>query len=441
MRFLVLLVALALSSLALSGHAQAAASPDPGAQVRVGNGVFLTDADEVAGADVGQGAGPSAAPDQDSAGRQPRIMGGGTISITAAPWQAAITLDRAYFSGNAYDRLLCGGSLVAPTIVITAAHCFYIERYGFDDPEYYSAVTGRTRLSGGEGQEVAVKTYHVFTDDAGNPLYSPATDRWDVVVVELSSPSSSTPIKLAGPDETALWTPGGPADITGWGSTGEDDPASDTLRGARIGVLSDSSCAGAYGSSFHSDVMLCAGVLSGGTDTCYGDSGGPLTVPIAGGGARLVGVTSWGNGCGRARYPGVYGRVAADPIRTSLQRGVQEVAGVDIVGSGAQPPSAPPAPANPRPNVGPPSGAVTPAQARALARKLARRQCSQFKSCRRYRAGQCSKSGNGVSCWIRTFEMNRRGRKFSCKRLTLWTVSAGQVQQAFLTRWRCRSGW
>jgi hypothetical protein len=344
--------------------------------------------------------------------------------------------------GNAYDRLTCGGSLVAPTIVITAAHCFYLSGYGFDDPDFYATVTGRTQLSSSAGQEVPIETYYVFTDGAGNPLYNPATDRWDVVVVELGSASGATPIKVAGPDETATWAPGSTAYVSGWGTTAEDSLPSDGLRAARVGILSDSSCAGPYGGDFFADVMLCAGLLTGGADACYGDSGGPLTVPIAGGGVRLVGDVSWGVGCGRSGYPGVYGRLASDPIRSSLQNAVQQVAGVNIVGSGAQPPAAaPPTPTSPPIPPTSPSAGITPAQALELAWKLSKQQCSRFNSCRRYWAGQCKQYGDGAACWIRTLDRDRRGRKSSCRRRVLWSVSGGQIRRSFLGRWRCRRGW
>jgi hypothetical protein len=62
-----------------------------------------------------------------------------------------------------------------------------------------------------------------------------------------------------------------------------------------------------------------------------------LVVPVAGGGFRLVGDTSFANGCGLPDTPGVYGRLADDPIRSALQEGVLRVAGVDIVGSNALP--------------------------------------------------------------------------------------------------------
>jgi secreted trypsin-like serine protease len=66
--------------------------------------------------------------------------------------------------------------------------------------------------------------------------------------------------------------------------------------------------------------MLCAGYPQGGTDTCQGDSGGPLLVRALDGSARLVGATSFGDGCAQPGKPGVYARVAEGPIRAFVQR-------------------------------------------------------------------------------------------------------------------------
>jgi secreted trypsin-like serine protease len=64
--------------------------------------------------------------------------------------------------------------------------------------------------------------------------------------------------------------------------------------------------------------MVCAGYPEGGVDTCQGDSGGPM-FGDASGVLRVVGVTSWGNGCAQPGQPGVYARVADTKLRTWVE--------------------------------------------------------------------------------------------------------------------------
>jgi secreted trypsin-like serine protease len=120
--------------------------------------------------------------------------------------------------------------------------------------------------------------------------------------------------------------PGTPATVFGWGdTTGRSDYAS-TLHAADLTVLPDATCEGVYprrsGGAYAASSMLCAGDPLGGLDACQGDSGGPL---VAGG--RLIGLVSWGSGCGERDYPGVYTRI------TAAERSVAEAVGAGVAGS------------------------------------------------------------------------------------------------------------
>jgi hypothetical protein len=307
--------------------------------------------------------------------RETRIVGGAPTTVQQFPWQAALAFSQSFEPGtqDGYERQFCGGTLVAPTIVITAAHCVYDFNpiltcsgvgEGFNFPaEEHAVFTGRTTLSSNEGQEIEVAEIYYFEGTPGAPvledqstdaedgdeLYDCATNQWDAVFLQLAQPSTTgTPIKIAGAGEEATWAAGRTALISGWGDLAESaGNFPDQLYGAAVQMISDSTCSTAYGPDFFPSTMVCAGIHpAGGVDTCQGDSGGPLVVPVfekgrsarAANGVRLVGDTSFGEGCARPNFPGVYGRLAADPMRSAFRAGIQQVAGVDVVGSGADAP-------------------------------------------------------------------------------------------------------
>ncbi|MEJ7891942.1 MAG: serine protease [Solirubrobacteraceae bacterium] len=106
-----------------------------------------------------------------------------------------------------------------------------------------------------------------------------------------------------------MWAAGTTETIVGWGVTSEGGDAPSVLQEARVPVTTDAYCSGAY-SDFDARTMLCAGYPQGGVDTCQGDSGGPMF-----GGGRVVGATSFGEGCARAGKPGVYARIGDTLLR------------------------------------------------------------------------------------------------------------------------------
>ncbi len=154
-----------------------------------------------------------------------RIVGGTTTTIGEWPWQVAIAADPEFFGGNGFQRQFCGGTLVAPNVVLSAGHCFhdvFDDNGDFDNPDLVSVITGRTTLSSNVGQEIEVSNLFVPVNDGGTPIYEaagdptpsgadlfdPSTLEWDAVFVTLASNSTSQPIKIAGPDEGALWEAG-----------------------------------------------------------------------------------------------------------------------------------------------------------------------------------------------------------------------------------------
>ncbi len=303
------------------------------------------------------------APSAGGQSLEPRVVGGSSASIEQYPWQGALAFSTDQYPGyNAHQRQFCGGSLVTASIVITAAHCLYDSDPdctggggttckpsdpGGDgttriDPNDISVVLGRTTLSNSSaGAEHAVQdvSYHSNFDNF--------TLEYDVGYLVLQSPSSQQTIDIAGSDEGAVWAPGVMVEISGWGATVEGGATVDSLRAASVPIIADSTCGSSsvYGSEFDPVTMVCAGYLSGEVDTCQGDSGGPMQSPLAGGGYRLVGITSWGYGCAQPNAPGVYSRIADSTLRSAAAARVFELETAhglpheNVVGSGGQPAS------------------------------------------------------------------------------------------------------
>ncbi|HZB05422.1 MAG TPA: trypsin-like serine protease, partial [Thermoleophilaceae bacterium] len=186
-------------------------------------------------------------------------------------------------------------------------------------------LVGTQRLSTG-GSVLDVSSY------ADHPSYSSSTDRFDAAVLELATSgvaAGGQTLSLIGEEgsgDDALWAPGKLLAISGWGATSEGGSVTDQLREAQVPRIADSTCGQSdfYGSAFDPATMVCAGPAAGGVDTCQGDSGGPLAastqdpLPVSQNNPsqwRLAGITSWGQGCARAKKPGVYTRVAAPAIR------------------------------------------------------------------------------------------------------------------------------
>ncbi|MEU4349294.1 serine protease [Streptomyces sp. NPDC023838] len=230
------------------------------------------------------------------------VIGGTPASIEENPYAVALS-SRTRFGGTRAGQF-CGGAVVEPTKVVTAAHCLSKEVLGANGVRDLKVIAGRSELRGSKGQEVLVRDTWV------NPGYDPVSNVGDLAVLTLASAlPESYVIGLAGPGDPA-YAPGTAATVYGWGDTSGRGSYASALRSARVQVLSDEACERAYpGNSdgkYLSPTMLCAGDLRGGHDACQGDSGGPL---VAGG--RLIGLVSWGSGCGQAQSPGVYTRISA----------------------------------------------------------------------------------------------------------------------------------
>jgi secreted trypsin-like serine protease len=218
----------------------------------------------------------------------PRIVGGLPASISQYPSTVALVTSSGF--------QFCGGSLLSPTVVATAAHCV-----AGRSPDSLRVVAGRTDLTQPGGVVAAVAQISVY------PGYTSPEYGRDAALLRLGRALPYPTIAPAQPSDRALYAPGTLATVLGWGRVDEGGPASiNQLRVAQVPLVSDAECESAYPGLYDPNAMVCAGYPRGGVDSCQGDSGGPL---IAGG--KLIGLVSWGEGCARPGKPGVYTRVAS----------------------------------------------------------------------------------------------------------------------------------
>ncbi|WP_083974718.1 S1 family peptidase [Kitasatospora mediocidica] len=233
-----------------------------------------------------------------------RIIGGAVDSTDRHPWVVAIS-SRPQF-GDARSGQFCGGTLVSPTKVVTAAHCLYDESTGRPtDRPGLTVIVGRTDLTTRAGSEVPVSNVWI------HPQYSFDQNTQDVAVLTLALPQQGVQVlPMVAPGDQGPYATGTRAQVYGWGDTTGHATYASTLHAVDVPIVADDVCARDYPGgpegAFDARSMVCAGEARGGKDACQGDSGGPLVVE-----GHLVGLVSWGAGCAEARHPGVYTRLAA----------------------------------------------------------------------------------------------------------------------------------
>ncbi|CAL9571967.1 hypothetical protein SUDANB108_04882 [Streptomyces sp. enrichment culture] len=222
-----------------------------------------------------------------------KIIGGSQTTITSAPWMAQLHYydDRGTSSTGDDIGFFCGGAVVAPTKILTAAHCVK----GYDWHGNGAVVTGTSQLPSADGTDLHGGTATGVWRQWSHPSYSATTIDNDIAVLTLPVPVKATPIRMTTSGDTASYATGTSAKVYGWGRTSStSDDISETLKTATLPIQSDATCSAAYGADFVKGHMVCAGKPASGSDTgtttaCNGDSGGPLVVNN-----RIVGVVSWG---------------------------------------------------------------------------------------------------------------------------------------------------
>jgi len=245
------------------------------------------------------------------------IVGGKPVKGSAFNFMATIFYD--FGNGNG-PVFICGGSLIDATHVLTAAHC---ATDGNGTPAAagdFALVLGLTDWTKWESCEEACLRWGSALDVHSG--YNPNTAQNDAAVLTLNAPvaaETAKPIQLVGSGNTQFDGAGQPTIIAGWGRTKEGGNSSLKLRQTTVKVVSDADCQVAYGSDLDPATMLCAAAK--GKDSCQGDSGGPIFVKqrVSSAGKAVytytqVGIVSWGEGCARPAFPGVYTRLSNSSI-------------------------------------------------------------------------------------------------------------------------------
>ncbi len=223
---------------------------------------------------------------------QPMIVGGEEVN-PACPnckYEFMVSLQ----STGGWGGHFCGGSLVREDWVVTAAHCVI-----GDSPSGIQVKIGLHNVNGTSGAITRNVSEIII-----HPSYSNNSLNNDYALLRLSSPVTNfEPIQLItenqNDDEPVIAT------TMGWGATYSGGWGSSIL--LEVDVPIDESC-GNIGNQV-TNHMVCAGDNNGGEDSCQGDSGGPLIMTNSDGEYELIGIVSWGYGCGDAGYPGVYSRI------------------------------------------------------------------------------------------------------------------------------------
>lgn len=223
---------------------------------------------------------------------QGRIIGGATVDIASAPHLVSIRYKR---NASTPFSHRCSGTIYSEDIVLTTARCVIgLQR------QQLLIVAGSSFRSQSDGYVYLIKSIVIHPD----------FDIWfidnDLALLRLEYELISQHEKVIKPIKLAneLPTAGSAATVAGWGAAAEYAAFEEQLQEANVHLLDTAQCKQAYGAGRISVGMLCAGGRSANgvvIDACLGDAGSAL---VSNGTA--VGLASWGNGCGRVGFPGVY---------------------------------------------------------------------------------------------------------------------------------------
>jgi len=231
-----------------------------------------------------------------------RIIGG-QDATSPIPWQVSLDIKK---NGWLYG---CGATILDSTTLLSAAHCF--------EPNYEYSIARVGSVNSNSGGQVRDISELIKNTNPGFQFDGEVDN--DFIILKLSSPLElNDDVRPACLPETSNFLLGDATEsncfTSGWGRTSTQTGNSpETCQYVQVPSVTNSECAEAYAPCvpycFSSTSMICAGYIGqGGKDACAGDSGGPF-ICNNNGKAVLAGVVSWGRGCAKPKYPGVYSRV------------------------------------------------------------------------------------------------------------------------------------
>lgn len=232
------------------------------------------------------------------------IIGGTPVQQDSYPWTVALAH---VANASLVQRQFCGGSVIADTWVLTAAHCLFDRSGDLLSLSDFTVATNARNLRDANAQEHVVSNAYLHPDYNHNAI----NPHSDLALLELATSTGVTPVALSTTATANLV--GLQGTVIGWGAVDYTDPASplfpDQQYAVDVPVVTLDVCNApiSYAGSILEN-QLCAGFAQGGRDSCVGDSGGPMVVTYQGV-VQQVGVVSFGFGCALPNYYGIYTNV------------------------------------------------------------------------------------------------------------------------------------
>ncbi|XP_076036196.1 proclotting enzyme-like [Oratosquilla oratoria] len=230
-----------------------------------------------------------------------RIVGGFEAKINRFPWLVLIYIYYANADTSLPSDTKCGGAIISPDYILFAAHCVL------------RAIAVRVRPGIHNVNDPINEDSRLISIEfiVSHPEYDPLTESNDMALARVSPTIPFTPGKIV-PICLGLnihHVVGSEVVVAGWGVTSFQGQSSDVLREVSVNLISNEQCRTMYNSSGVTikDTMLCT--LLPDKDACQGDSGGPLIYEIQPQKFVMIGIVSFGIGCGSESYPGVYTNV------------------------------------------------------------------------------------------------------------------------------------